>query len=120
MSVRKIVLSLALAGAVIPAAFAGTQSIWVGGEEGYNTITVPSSTTRAQVQAEFRAFRNNPVPADGGKQVGGEEGYVLPQYADAMQGGNMAGAHRLAHNSPKPSLVMTPSERALYQQEYSN
>jgi len=120
MSVRKALLSLALVGAAIPAAFAGTQSTWVGGEAGFETRTVPSSTTRAAVQAEFLAFRRNPVTANGGMQVGGEVGYVFPQHTYAVQGGKLVHTDQIAHNSPKPSLVKTPAERARYQEQYIN
>ena len=120
MLFRKTVFALALAGAAIPAAFADSGSKWVGGELGFESHAVQSTKSRADVQREFQAFRNNPVSADGGRLVGGEAGYLPPQHSYAFQGGSWVHTDRIAHNTPKPSLSMTDAERRTYQELYVN
>ena len=117
MSVFKTVLALAFAGAAIPAAFAGSGSHWVGGERGFEAHPVASQLSRSDVQREFLAFRANPVTADGGRLVGGEAGYVVPQHSYAFLGGKLVHTDSIAHNSPKPSLVMSALERRQFQEQ---
>jgi hypothetical protein len=58
-------------------AYAGTTSIFVGGEAGFIDQPVASTLTGEQVRQEFQAFRRNPVLNDGTTvYVGGEQGYV--------------------------------------------
>lgn len=120
MLFRKTVFALALAGAALPAAFANSGGTWVGGELGLDAHAVQSSTSRADVQKEYQAFRKNPVSADGGTLVGGEAGYIRPQHSYAFQGGKLVHTDRIAHSTPKPSLAMTDAERALFQEQYVN
>jgi hypothetical protein len=120
MSVRKTAFALALAAASIPAAFANSDATWVGGEVGFEMHAVQSNLTRAQVQQEFKAFRNNPVTADGGTMVGGEAGYVPPQHSYAFLGGKLVHTDKIAHNTPKPSLSMTQGERRVFKEQYAN
>ena len=119
MSVRKTAFALALAAASIPAAFANSGATWVGGEVGFETHAVQSNLSRAQVQQEFQAFRNNLVTADGG-MVGGEAGYVPPQHSYAFQGGKLVHTDKIAHNTRKPGLSMTQGERRVYKEQYAN
>ncbi|WP_096699580.1 DUF4148 domain-containing protein [Polaromonas sp. AER18D-145] len=120
MLFRKTVFALALAGAALPAAFANSGSTWVGGELGFETHAVQSTKSRADVQQELQAFRQNPVAADGGRLVGGEAGYIHPQHSYAFQGGKLVHTDTIAHNTPKPSLAMTDAERRLFQEQYVN
>ena len=120
MSVRKTVLALALTGAAIPAAFAGSASSWVGGELGFETHAVQSQLTRADVRQDFLAFRANPVTADGGRLVGGEAGYVGPQHSYAFVAGRLVHTDTIAHNTPKPSLVMSAQERRQWREQSVN
>lgn len=120
MLFRKAIFALALAGAAIPAAFADTGSTWVGGELGFETHAVQSTKSRAEVQNEYLAFRGNPVSADGGRIVGGEAGYVLPQHSYAFQGGRLVHTDTIAHNTPKPTLSMSAAERRVFQDQYTN
>lgn len=120
MSIRNTAFALALAGAAIPAAFAGSGSTWVGGELGFETHAVQSGTSRAEVQKELLAFRNSPVTADGGMIVGGEAGYVPPQHSYAFRGGALVHTDRLPHNTPKPSLTMSAAERRVFQEQYGS
>ncbi|HQS39074.1 MAG: DUF4148 domain-containing protein [Burkholderiaceae bacterium] len=120
MLFRKTVFALALAGAAIPAAFANSGGTWVGGEQGFETHTVQSTTSRADVQKELQAFRKNPKTAEGGRLVGGEAGYIPPQHSYAFQDGRLVHTDSIAHNTPKPSLAMTDAERTLFQEQYAN
>jgi len=120
MSFRKTVFVLALVSASIPAAFANSGSTWVGGEAGFENHPVQSSKSRAVVQQELEAFRANPVTSDGGTLVGGEAGYIRPQHSYAFQGGKLVHTDTIAHNTPKPSLVMTEAERQLFREQYIN
>ena len=119
MLFRKTVFALALAGAVIPAAFASSGSTWVGGERGFEAHAVQSSKSRAAIQKEYEAFRKNPVSADGGTLVGNDIGYIFPQHSSAFQGGKLVHTDRIAHSSPKPELALTGAERRMYQELYS-
>ncbi|HQR97021.1 DUF4148 domain-containing protein [Polaromonas sp.] len=120
MLFRKTVFALALAGAAIPAAFANSGGTWVGGEQGFETHTVQSTKSRADVEKELDAFRKNPTTAEGGTLVGGEVGYIPPQHSYAFQDGRLVHTDSIAHNTPKPSLAMTDAERTLFQEQYAN
>lgn len=103
MSVRTVAIALVLSASAIPAAFAQSSSVFVGGEAGWIDLPVQSNLTREQVIQEFLEFRKNPVGADGGRFVGGEAGYIMPQPNP---------------DSPKPDPVMTPAERKRFQELY--
>lgn len=111
MLFRKTAVALALAGAVIPAAFATSGATWVGGEMGFETHAPQSTKSRADVQREYQAFRKNPVTADGGTLVGGEAGYIPAQHSYAFRNGKLVHTDHISHNTPKPSLSMTAEER---------
>ena len=117
MSVRTSVIALALATIIAPAAFAQTASVFVGGEAGWIDQPVQSKVTRLQVASEYLQFRSNPVAADGGKFVGGEEGYVFPRHTLAYQNGRWVCTDKIAHN-PKPDAIKSTGERQLFQQQY--
>ena len=116
MSVRTNVIAIALATMAVPAAFAQSASVFVGGERGWVDRPVQSSTTRRQVTNEYLQFRGSPVMADGGRYVGGEQGYVFPQHILALQNGNLVCLDKIAHN-PAPA---TPSgaEKGTFKQLY--
>ena len=120
MSLRKTVFMLALVSASIPAAFASSGSTFVGGENSFETHAMPGSKTRADVQKELQAFRKNPVTADGGMLVGAELGYTFPQHSYAFQGGKLVHADSITHNTSRPSLAMTDTERRMYRELYAN
>ncbi|WP_096662823.1 DUF4148 domain-containing protein [Polaromonas sp. AET17H-212] len=120
MLFRKTVFALALAGAAIPAAFANSGNTWVGGERGFETHTVQSTKSRADVKKELDAFRSNPTTAEGGSLVGGEAGYMPPQHSYAFQNGRLVHTDSIAHNTPKPSLAMTDAERRLFREQSVN
>lgn len=103
VSVRNTAIAIALAASALPAAYAQSGSVFVGGEAGWIDLPVQSSLTREQVREEFLQFRKNPVGPDGGRFVGGEAGYIMPQPKP---------------DSPKPDPVMTPAERKRFQELY--
>lgn len=117
MSVRKNLFIVALASLVLPAAFAQSAYQFVGGEAGWVQRPVASSRTREQVSAEYLQFRSNPVARDGGRYVGGEEGYAFPAHTYARVNGQWVCTDKIAHNPP-PEAIKTPAERQLFQQDY--
>lgn len=122
MLFRKTVFALALVGAAIPAAFASSDAIWLGSDNGFvaypGTSNSNSTKSRADVQQELAAFRKNPVTADGGKIVNTDKGYISPQHSYAFQGGTLVHTDTLAHDTPKPSLVMTDADKRLQRELY--
>lgn len=120
MLFRKTVFALALVGAAIPAAFASSDAIWLGSDKGFVAYPGNSNSTksRTDVQQELAAFRKNPVTADGGKIVNTDKGYISPQHSYAFQGGTLVHADTLAHDTPKPSLVMTDADKRLQRELY--
>jgi hypothetical protein len=117
MSVRKSLFVLAIAAAALPAAFAQSASVFVGGEAGWIDRPVRSTLTREAVRQEFLTFRGNPVAADGGRYVGGEVGYIFPQHTYARVNGEWVCTDKIAHN-PAPDAVKSGAERRMYLQLY--
>ena len=115
MSVRTSLVVIALATLAAPAAFAQSSSVFVGGERGWVDGPVQSSTTRQQVTNEYLQFRSNPVMADGGRYVGGQEGYRFPQHIVAFQNGKLVCFDKIAHN-PAPATPSNAEMRAFKQQ----
>lgn len=114
MSIRKTIVALALVAAAVPAAFANTHTGWAGNERGVSLIeanTNTSTKTRAEVMQELQAFRNNPVAADGSKFVNNERGSVPAQHSYAFQGGTLVHTDTIAHNTAKPSVVLTDADK---------
>ena len=116
MSIRKTIVAMALVGAALPAAFAGGHTGWAGNERGVGIIqssanASASTKTRAEVVQELQAFRNNPVTADGSKLVDNERGFVPAQHSYAFQGGALAHTDTIAHNTAKPSTVLTDDDK---------
>lgn len=120
MLFRKTVFALALAGAVLPAAFANSGSAAVRGEQGFETHAMPSARSRADVQRELADFRKNPVDAYGGTFTQGEVGYIAPQHSYDFKGGRLVHTDNIDHGQPKPSLAMTHEERHAFRKQYSN
>ena len=117
MSARTSILAIALATMAVPAAFAQTTSIFVGGEAGWVDRPVQSTVTREQVSNEFLTFRSNPVASDGGRYVGGQEGYAFAAHTYARVDGQWVCTDRIAHN-PKPDAVKSSAERTQFLQQY--
>lgn len=69
--------------------------------------------SRDEVRQELEAFRRNPVSADGQyRQVDGDLGWQAVPHAYALQGGKAVHVDPFPHDTPRPSLAMTPQERA--------
>ena len=112
MSIRKSIILAALAGAVALPAFATNGTSYDGGEVGFQFHAMPSTVTRAQVQKELAEWRKNPVTADGYRDVGGQAGWLPGAHRSDLRDGKLVHADNLPHDTPKPSLAMTPAERA--------
>ena len=120
MSVRQAALILALAATGLSTAYAADDAGWssfVGGEIGFVDPPISSTLTREQVLKDLQEFRKNPVAPDGGRYVGGEQGYVFPQHTYARINGEWVCTDKIAHN-PKPSLEQTDEERRLWRELY--
>ncbi|CAN5448186.1 hypothetical protein BH10PSE16_BH10PSE16_11240 [soil metagenome] len=118
MSIRKTIVALALVGAALPAAFANSGTTWVGGDRGFEFHPGNSTKSRAEVQQELEAFRKNPFTADGTKIVNTDKGFISPQHSYAFQGGTLVHTDTLAHDTSKPSLMMTDAEKRLQRELY--
>lgn len=117
MSVRTNAVVLALAAMALPAAFAQSAGTFVGGEAGWVQPASPGSLAASQVRGEWLAFRSNPVGADGGRHVGGEEGYAFPAHTYALQNGRWVCTDRIAHDPP-PAAIRSPAEEKAFQLTY--
>jgi hypothetical protein len=89
MLTRKNTIALLLAALAAPAALAQADAVWVGGEIGWATRQIQGNRTRAEVLAELKQFRANPVLADGSTYVGGERGYVEHRHSYTIRDGAM-------------------------------
>ena len=117
MSVRTNVLVVALSTVALSPVFAQGADVFVGGEAGWIQRPVQSTLTREQVRNEYLQFRANPVAQDGGRYVGGEEGYAFPAHTYARVNGEWVCTDKIAHN-PAPEAIKTPAERQAFQQQY--
>ena len=117
MSARSTLLALALVTLGVPAAFAQSASVFVGGERGWVDRPVQSTLSREQVRSEFLQFRGNPVAADGGRFVGGERGYLYPAHTYARVNGQWACTDKIAHNA-RPDATKRSTARAIFLQQY--
>lgn len=79
----------------------------------------PSKEVSAeQVKRELIEFKRNPVSADGKYRFEGNEiGWVPVNHALVLKDGKWVHVDNLDHNSPPPSLDMTPAERRQLEQE---
>ena len=118
--IKQALVATVVAFAAIPAAFATSGTTPASNERGYTTHAMPASgLTRAQVLAELAAFKKNPVSADGTLYVGGEAGWVYEGHKFEFRNGRLVHADNIDHNAPKPSLSMTPAERAIQRELHS-
>jgi hypothetical protein len=121
MNIRNKLLTLTVALAAVPAAFAGN---FVGGELGYETHPVNSASSREQVRREYLEFRTHPVLADGTVVLQGEAGYV-PPVQGAFADREPAGPHthvlgNAAAITPKVAPALTEAEQRAYREQYVN
>lgn len=118
MTIKKAVIALSFGILAIPFASADSGMTWVGGAAGYEFHVMPSTKSRAEVLEELRAFRANPVAADGWRYVGGEVGWALPTHDYVLKSGRLEHVGNIAHNSPRPSLQMTEEQRRSHEELY--
>ena len=110
MLTRKNTIALLLAVVAAPAAFAQSDAVWVGGEIGWTSQQVQGTLTRAQVQAEFKQFRSNPMLADGSTYVGGERGYLEHRHTYVVRDGVMV--HKPPFTATMGINAASPYERS--------
>lgn len=115
MSIHKSIIRASLASAIALPAFATNGTTFVGSEAGFQFHVIASTVTRAQVQKELAEWRKNPVTADGYRDVGGEAGWASIGHRYDLRDGKFVHADSIPHNTPKPSLAMTPEERAAWE-----
>ncbi|MDD2665026.1 MAG: hypothetical protein PHD19_14855 [Dechloromonas sp.] len=78
-----------------------------------------SNKSVKQVQQELEDFKRNPISADGQyRYVGGDQGWVLIPHEYAYRDGKWQHVDKLQHNTPAPSLEMTPEEKKQYETLY--
>lgn len=117
--IKQALVATAAAFVTMPAAFATSGATPASSEFGYTTHPMPASgLTRAQVQAELAAFKKNPVSDDAARYVGSEAGWVYAGHKFEFRNGRLVHADNIDHNASKPSLSMTPAERALHRELY--
>ncbi len=108
---------IALAALASPAVFANGSSAFVGGEAGWVDQPVRSTLSRDQVRRELTAFRISSEAPDGGRYVGGEQGYVYPQHTYAYRDGHWVCTDKISH-APKPAQAMSDAERQAFASQY--
>jgi len=108
MTIKKTIIAISFGVLAVPFASADSGMRWIGGEPGYHFHAMPSTKSRAEVLQELRAFRANPVGADGWRYVGGEASWEPPTQVG-----------KAADNSLRPSLQMTEEERRRFTELYS-
>lgn len=125
MLFRKTVFMLALAGAALPAAFANSGTTWAGADGGDHLYS-PShsnsgnSATRADVKKELADSLKNPVADDFSTWVGDGSPYTFEQHSYAFQGGKLVHMDSIAHDTPKPSRVISATEQNLFTERYGS
>lgn len=71
-----------------------------------------SNKTAQQVQKELEDFKRNKVSPDGQyRYAGAEQGWVLVPHEYALRNGKWEHVDKLDHNTPAPSMKMTPEEK---------
>ncbi|MDP3272281.1 DUF4148 domain-containing protein [Limnobacter sp.] len=117
MTFRKTVFALALAGAVLPAAFANSGRTWAGADDSVHISTQQnqSDKSRADVKKGASMAQNNAgaaaISADGAKNRS-------PQHSFELQGGRLVHSDNLPHNNAKPALVRPDLRQDLFSEGY--
>jgi hypothetical protein len=120
---NKIAAPLVLAGAMFSAA-ASAETVVHSGSGGGADFYPSHSVTEGAKGASQRSNlppRQNELSADGQyRYEGGDMGWVLVQHEYAKVNGQWRHVDKLNHNTPRPSLAMTPEEKRRYSDLYSN
>jgi hypothetical protein len=115
MLFRKTLVALALAGAVIPAAFADTGCFSTSADGGCSTpqYSTTSSVSRAQVQQELAAYQKD-AAASNANWASADGGYSTPQFNTASntsraQVKQELAAYQKASATPVPGTYVSAS-----------
>lgn len=120
MSIRQTVFALALVGASIPAAFASNGVTTLSTDRGFEFHPTQSTKTRADVMKELEV--SNKAAAGVNRVTSVNRGYTgyIEQHSFDVKNGAVVHTDKIAHNTPKPSLVMTAAERRISENLYRN
>lgn len=119
MMFRKTVFALALAGAVLPAAFANSGRTWAGADDSVHIAPrqSQSDTSRAEVKRGAPAAQKNVAAAtispDGATTTS-------PQHSFGLQGGRLVHTDNLPHNNAKPSVTSPDLRQDLFSERYGS
>jgi hypothetical protein len=101
---------------------ADTPSFTTGAYEQQGLIyqpLVPTPKTRAEVMKELQEFRANPVSADGQYRfVGGDRQWEPVLHSYDFRNGVLVHTDSIAHDTPRPSVVMTSAEKRAAEELY--
>ncbi len=116
LSIPVLCAGLALSGQVLAESVIHTES---NGAAEFHPAHDSSSKSAKQVQKELEDFKRNPISADGQyRYVGGDQSWVLIPHEYAYRDGKWQHVDNLQHNTPAPSLEMTPEEKKQYETLY--
>ena len=114
---RKTVFALALAGAVLPAAFADSGRTWAGADDSIHIAPQQSQgdTGRGEVKKGATMVQRNAgaatTSADGATNAS-------PQHSFGLQGGRLVHTDNLPHNKAKPELARPDLRQDLFSERY--
>jgi hypothetical protein len=116
MLFRKTLVTLALAGAVIPAAFADTGCVSTSADGGCSTpqYSTTSTTSRAQVKQELAAYQKDAAASNATNWASADGGYSTPQFNTASttsraQVKQELAAYQKASATPVPGTYVSAS-----------
>lgn len=119
MMVRKTVFALALAGAVLPAAFADSGRTWAGADGSVHIAPQQSQsdTGRGEVKKGATSAPQYAVTAtasaDGATNTS-------PQHSFGLKGGKLVHTDNLSHNNAKPSVASPDLRQDLFSERYGS
>lgn len=117
MMFRKTVFALALAGAVLPAAFANTGRTWAGADDSVHIAPQQSQsdTGRAEVKKGASMAQKNAAAAT----ISPDRATTTsPQHSFGLQGGRLVHTDNLPHNNAKPDLARPDLRQDLFSERY--
>ena len=117
MTFRKTVFALALAGAVLPSAFANSGRTWAGADDSVHIAPQQSQsdTGRGEVKKGATLAQKNAGPAtvsaDGATNTS-------PQHSFGVQGGRLVHTDNLPHNNAKPGVTSPDLRQDLFSERF--
>lgn len=117
MMVRKIVFALALAGAVLPAAFADSGRTWAGADGSVHIAPQQSQSDKGRVEVKKGAAS---TPKNAGTATASADGAIntSPQHSFGMQGGRLVHTDNLSHSNAKPSVMPRDLRQDLFSERF--